>query len=412
MQRLSRSEIVASIGSGFRLYGVFECERGLACFPGPPSGDFLAGGGASGEEIRRFDWGATSLGLIEGWPISLKTTVSLVLSSRQPMCFWWGRELLKFYNDAYVPMLGQRAGKALGRPFKEVWADVWDDMLPFVRSALAGEATWMEDMPLTMQRNGYPELTHWTFSYSPLRGDGGAIEGLLNIVTETTRAVADREALQVAYERAQEHIRERARHEGELKLLNQELAHRMKNTLAMTQSIVTQSLRGAESIADAIATVTARIGALSKAQDILTGTLRTAAGFEEIVMAALVPHRDRDDRFVISGVPIYLTAQQALGLSLAIHELATNATKYGALSIPDGRIEISWSVGEDGTLSFEWVEIGGPPVTVPGRRGFGSRLTERIISAIFSGEGRMAFEPSGLTFRLAGRIDISPDVPG
>lgn len=375
-----------------------------------PSGDFLAGCGASGEEIRSFDWGATSLGPIEGWPISLKTTVSLVLSSKQPMCFWWGRDLLKFYNDAYVPMLGQRAGKALGRPFKEVWADVWDDILPFVRSALSGEATWMEDMPLTMLRNGYPEQTYWTFSYSPLYGDGGAVEGLLNIVTETTQAVADRAALQVAYERAQDYIRERARHESELQLLNQELVHRMKNTLAMTQSIVTQSLRGSETMADAIATVTARIGALSKAQDILTGTLRTAAGFEEIVVAALVPHRDRDDRFVISGVPIYLTAQQALGLSLAIHELATNATKYGALSLPGGRIEISWSVGEGGGFSFEWIEIGGPPVTAPQRRGFGSRLTERIISAIFSGEGRMGFEPTGLTFRLVGRLDTSPDV--
>ena len=377
-----------------------------------PSVDFLAGGGASREEIRRFDWGATSLGPIEDWPLSLKTTVRLVLSSRQPMCFWWGPDLLHFYNDAYVPMLGQRAGKALGRPFKEVWADVWEMVLPFVRSALAGEPTWVEDMPLTMLRNGYPEQTYWTFSYSPLYGDHGAVEGLLNIVTETTRAVADRAALLVAYERAQEHIRERERHEGELRLLNQELAHRMKNTLAMTQSIVTQSLRGSESIADAIATVTARIGALSKAQDILTGTLRTAAGFEEIVTAALAPHRDRNDRFVISGVPIHLTAQQALGLSLAIHELATNATKYGALSVSEGRIEVRWSVNEGGGFAFEWIETGGPPVTAPDRRGFGSRLTERIISAIFSGEGRMGFEPTGLTFRLSGRLDPGPGVSG
>lgn len=374
-------------------------------------GDFLTVGGASGEEIRRFDWAATSLGPIDGWPVSLKTTMRLVLSSRQPMSFWWGPELLHFYNDAYVPMLGQRAGNALGRPFKEVWDDVWEMVLPFVRSALSGEATWMEDMPLTMMRNGYPEQTYFTFSYSPLYGDDGAVEGLLNIVTETTRAVADRAALHVAYELAQEHIRERARHERELKLLNEELAHRMKNTLAMTQSIVTQTLRSAESMSDAIATVTARIGALSKAQDILTGTPGTTASFEETVMAALLPHRDRDDRFVVSGGEIYLTAQQALGLSLAIHELATNATKYGALSLPDGRIEIGWSAGEDGSFSFNWVERGGPPVTAPVRRGFGSRLTERIVSVIFSGEGRMTFEPTGLIFRLVGRLDMSTDVP-
>ena len=372
---------------------------------GAQAGDFLAGGGASGEEIRRFDWSATSLGPIADWSLALKTTVRVVLSSKQPMCFWWGRDLLHFYNDAYVPMLGQRAGHALGRPFKDVWSDVWDDVLPFVRTALSGEGTWMEDMPLVVMRNGYPEQTHWTFSYSPLFGDDGGIEGLLNIVTETTRAVADRAALEVAYERAQEHIRERENYENELRLLNQELAHRMKNTLAMTQSIVTQTLRGSASLSDAVATVTARIGALAKAQDILTGTLRTAARFDEIVAAALEPHRDGEARFVISGPAVPLTAQQALGLSLAIHELATNATKYGALSLPEGRIEIGWTVSESGAFSFHWSETGGPPVIAPERRGFGSRLTERIISTFFFGEGRMAFEPHGLSFRLVGRLN-------
>lgn len=373
---------------------------------GAADGDFLADGGASGEEIRRFDWDATSLGPIKDWPIALKTTVRVVLSSRQPMCFWWGRDLLHFYNDAYVPMLGQRAGHALGRPFKDVWSDVWEDVLPFVRTALSGEGTWMEDMPLVVLRNGYPEHTHWTFSYSPLFGDDGAIEGLLNIVTETTQAVADRAALQIAYEQAQEHIRERERYETELMLLNQELAHRMKNMLAMTQSIVTQTLRASASLSDAVATVTARIGALAKAQDILTGTLRSAASFDEIVAAALGPHRDGEGRFVISGPTVALTAQQALGLSLAIHELATNATKYGALSLPDGRIEIGWAVSETGAFSFHWIESGGPPVAAPERRGFGSRLTERIISSFFFGEGRMSFEPQGLSFRLVGRLDM------
>lgn len=373
---------------------------------GAAAGDFLADGGASGEEIRAFDWSATSLGPIADWPIALKTTVRVVLSSRQPMCFWWGRDLLHFYNDAYVPMLGQRAGHALGRPFKDVWSDVWEEVLPFVRTALSGEGTWMEDMPLVVLRNGYPEQTHWTFSYSPLFGDDGAIEGLLNIVTETTRAVADRAALQIAYEQAQEHIRERERHENELTLLNQELAHRMKNTLAMTQSIVTQTLRGSTSVPEAIATVTARIGALAKAQDILTGRLRTAARFDEIVTAAIDPHRDGEGRFIIAGPQVALTAQQALGLSLAIHELATNATKYGALSLPDGRIEIGWAVSETGAFSFHWIESGGPPVAVPERRGFGSRLTERIISSFFFGEGRMSFEPHGLSFRLVGRLEM------
>ena len=96
-----------------------------------------------------------------------------------------------------------------------------------------------------------------------------------------------------------------------------------------------------------------------------------------------------------------LTSQQALGLSLATHELATNAAKYGALSNDTGRVAMTWRV-EDGAFAFEWVESGGPPVTPPGSRGFGSKLIERIVASYFEGEGRVDFDPSGIRFRLTG----------
>lgn len=367
--------------------------------------DFLAGGGDAADAIRAFDWRAAGIGPIEDWPISLKTTVRLVLNSRQPMCFWWGPNLVKFYNDAYVPMLGQRLANALGRPFREVWADVWDHVLPYVRSALSGEPTWAEDLPLVMHRNGYPEQTYWTFSYSPIFGDDGRVHGLLNIVTETTQAVADRKALEAAYAAAQEHLREKEHLEGQLRLLNRELVHRMKNTLAMTQSIVSQSLRGAASPADALASVSARIGALAKAQDMLTSVSGRPAGLEEVVRAALVPLSDRTERFRVEGSAVLLTAQQALGLSLAIHELGTNAMKYGALSTPEGHVAVAWSLDAEGRLAFSWVEAGGPPVVAPTRRGFGSRLTERVVADIFYGVARMSFEPEGLSFRIDGRLE-------
>lgn len=373
------------------------------------SEDFLAGGGDVADAIRAFDWRAAGIGPIEDWPISLKTTVRLVLNSRQPMCFWWGPDLVKFYNDAYVPMLGQRLANALGRPFREVWADVWDDVLPYVRSALSGEPTWAEDLPLVMHRNGYPEQTYWTFSYSPIFGDDGRVHGLLNIVTETTQAVADRRAIEEAYGAVREHLREKENLEGQLRLLNRELVHRLKNTLAMTQSIVSQSLRGVASPADALVSVSARIGALAKAQDMLTSVSGRPAGLEEVVLAALAPLSDRTDRFRVDGPAALLTAQQALGLSLAIHELGTNAIKYGALSTPEGRIEIGWSLDLDGSFSLAWEEAGGPPVVAPTRRGFGSRLTERVVADIFHGVARMAFEPEGLSFRIDGRLERLTD---
>lgn len=372
--------------------------------------DFLAVGGATAEAIKAFDWAATSLGPIETWPVSLKVTMRMVLSSRQPMCFWWGPDLLKFYNDAYVPILGQRQGKALGRPFREVWADVWSDVLPFVRSALSGQATWMEDMPLTMTRNGYEEQTYWTFSYSPIYGDTGAIEGLLSIVTETTKAVLDREALQASYRAVQDNLGRQQAHEQELRLLNAELGHRMKNTLAMVQSIVSQSIRGADTLEDVAETVFGRIQALTKAQDLLTGVSTSAAELTMIAEHALGPHRTDTDCFALRGPKVSISARQALGLSLALHELATNSTKYGSLSVPQGRVSISWFLDDDQQFFLRWTETGGPAVTTPTRRGFGSKLTERAVADLFHGTAVIVFEPTGVVFSLQGRLDQFTDL--
>ncbi len=172
-----------------------------------------------------------------------------------------------------------------------------------------------------------------------------------------------------------------------MKLLNRELAHRMKNTLAMVQSIISQSLRGATSIPEAAATIGARIQTLAKAQDVLTGMSVTAAEISAIAKTAVAPHIDGAERIVINGPHVYLSAQQALGLSLAIHELATNATKYGALSRPEGRVTVTWDKQPENVFTFNWREAGGPPVTEPSRRGFGSRLTERVVSDLFPGQG-------------------------
>ncbi|TPP12028.1 histidine kinase [Rhizobium glycinendophyticum] len=326
------------------------------------------------------------------------------------MCFWWGDDLLQFHNDAYLPMLGQRVERAIGAPFRELWSDVWKDVLPFVESALSGKGTWQENLPLIVTRNGYEEPTHWTFSYSPLYDDDGRIAGILNNVTETTQAVKDREALEEAYREAKNHLAERGRYEEELKLLNRELAHRMKNTLAMVQAIISQSLRGASSLTEASATISARIQTLAKAQDLLTGMSVTAAEITAIANAALAPHRDGTGRIHVEGPRVYLSAQQALGLSLAMHELATNATKYGSLSVPDGRVEISWSHRPGDDFTFDWRESQGPAVTEPTRRGFGSRLTERIVSDLFKGQAKIDFAVEGVAFSLVGKLHQAADL--
>jgi two-component sensor histidine kinase len=372
--------------------------------------EFLGVKCAVARYLNAVDWSGTSLGPVETWTFSLRSTVRTVLSTRQPMCFWWGKDLLQFHNDAYLPMLGQRIERAIGTPFRELWSDVWDSVLPFVETALSGQGTWQENLPLVVTRNGYEEPTHWTFSYSPLYDDDGSIAGILNNVTETTQAVADRKALEEAYLEAQKHLVERSQYEDELRLLNRELAHRMKNTLAMVQAIISQSLRGASSLAEASATINARIQTLAKAQDLLTGMSVTAAEITAITDAALAPHRDGDDRIRIHGPRVYLSAQQALGLSLAVHELATNATKYGALSVPQGRVDVTWShqMGDD--FTFDWRESLGPHVSEPTRRGFGSRLTERIVSDLFKGQAKIDFAAQGVAFSLVGKLHQVSDL--
>ncbi|OLP51949.1 histidine kinase [Allorhizobium taibaishanense] len=370
--------------------------------------DFLAGGGEMAEAIRTFDWASTELGPIKTWPVSLKTTMRLVLASRQPMCFWWGRNLLQVHNDAYLPMLGLRKDTALGQPFANVWADIWEGILPYAQKALAGEGTWAEELPLVMFRNGFEEQTYWTFSYSPIYGDDGAICGLLNIVTEKTQAVADRMALQASIEDARRHLHNKEAYQQELRLLNGELAHRMKNTLAMVQSIASQTIRGAASLSEAASQVSARIQALAKAQDLLTGKSVASAEMREIVENAIGPHCDRPDRFTLAGPSLKASSRQALGLSLALHELATNATKYGSLSSVGGTVRVEWGETTDGFF-LTWTESGGPPVPQPQRRGFGSKLTERVVADLFRGEAKIGFEPDGVVFKLRGQLDpLSP----
>jgi PAS domain-containing protein len=160
-----------------------------------PQPDFLGDGGVMGERIRHHDWSATPVGAIETWPPSLRTAVGMMLHSKFPTYLTWGQELTSFYNDAYVPILGSKP-EALGRSFRDVWAEAWDVVGPIAEQALLGHASYFQDLPITVVRNGYPEQTWWTFSYSPVHDESGAVAGILCIVHETTAKVQGEQRLQ------------------------------------------------------------------------------------------------------------------------------------------------------------------------------------------------------------------------
>jgi signal transduction histidine kinase/DNA-binding response OmpR family regulator len=153
--------------------------------------DVFAGGGEMGALMREFDWSRTSLGPVAGWPQSLRTAVSILLTSRHPMFIFWGSELAKLYNDGYRPILGStKHPGALGQRGPDVWPEIWDTIGPMVEQVLSsGEATWSDDLLLFMHRNGYLEEVYFTFSYSPIRDETGGVGGMFCACTETTERV-------------------------------------------------------------------------------------------------------------------------------------------------------------------------------------------------------------------------------
>lgn len=157
--------------------------------PTPHDPLIIFGKGKTGEIARSIDWSKHPLGPVENWDTNLKTTLSLAMSSLFPMFIAWGEERYFFYNDAYAPILGNKHPSAFGQKFQTIWSEIWEDLLPLVNSVKNGEAVYLEDLKLIMNRKGRDEEAYFTFSYSPVRNKAGAIDGLFCSAIETTGRV-------------------------------------------------------------------------------------------------------------------------------------------------------------------------------------------------------------------------------
>lgn len=259
-----------------------------------------------------------------------------------------------------------------GRPWLSLWGNDHSDE--------AGAALEMARSGQTGHFTGHGETTKqtqkwWDVTITPIFGKDGSPATLLSI----SRDISAARLLQL-----------------ERELLANELSHRVKNVLAVVQAIALQSFRGCNP--HQIAAFTSRLAALGTAQDLLIQTVWQSASIRDVVEKALAPHAP-EGRCTVAGADQTIDGKRALALALALHELATNAVKYGALSNDTGRVLVEWRVA-DGTLRLRWSENGGPPVEKPGPPGFGTRIVTRNLAAEFNGVVDMQHKPAGVVLTL------------
>ncbi|WP_327790196.1 HWE histidine kinase domain-containing protein [Agrobacterium pusense] len=252
-----------------------------------------------------------------------------------------------------------------------------------VRPMIRRGETCERILRLRNQRNGssVPAL----FTMFPLRGPEDRVVGYGIVSRDITAQQAEERRRQYLFEEA---------------------LHRMKNSLAITRSIVMQTLKNAASLQEGGTAISERVMALARAQDLLRPGQESSARITDVVESAILPHDPGGGRIRFDGPPEMLSAQQTQGLSLALHELATNAAKYGALQGDEGTIEIQWTVSDSGRFRLEWQESGGPEVSTPGSSGFGSTLMRSVVGPYFHGRVEQEFASGGMRFLLEGKLDL------
>lgn len=292
----------------------------------------------------------------------------------------------QMHNDAYSQLIGHRdiAGKPVRQALPELEGQGFYEFLDSVFAT--GEPYEGRESAAQLQRkpDGLLETVYLNFIYQPIRDDSGAVVGIFvqgHDITENVLA-AQRQ-----------------------KLMIDELNHRVKNTLATVQSIAIQTARSNTDPASFAETFQSRIMALSHTHNLLT-----QSHWEGADLRAILEHETEaygPTRISLNGPPVSLEPAVVLSLGMIFHELATNAAKYGALHTPDGRILIDWGLADqrDRKLKLSWREIGGPKVTAPDRRGFGSRLIERNIRHDLAGEIDLVYAPDGLIAELTVPLD-------
>lgn len=328
-----------------------------------------------GRLICAHDWSA-SLGPLDGWPPVLRIILDLVLAAPYPAALWWDRDLTLIYNDAFAVIIGKRHPNALGLPARLAWPEQAADVAAIASKVLSsGRACVDEHARLQLAQRSGKDQTPLTFSYVPVRDCESAIRGIL-VECRFAPPSAGRSMVPAA-----------------------ESQRRVRNVLAVVRSMARRTGATSGSVEDFAAHFDGRIGAFARTQAML-GFPRQSIDLETIIRDELVEQVADSDQITLEGSEVMLVGKLAEVMTLAIHELATNATKFGAFTRRDARLNICWSAESAAgvrRLRLEWSEDGVPLAGVGWRRqGYGTEVIERMIPYELNGKSKLEFRPEGM----------------
>lgn len=299
--------------------------------------------------------------------------------------------IIATWNQGAVRMFGWKAAEVVGRKLHEliIPADKFGEFATSTRALREGRPVRLD----TVRSHRSGRLIDVSISLTPLLENGvlAAISGIIRDISEQKRA------------------------EAKIRFLMDEVTHRAKNLLALVQSVARQTGRGAQSVPAFSERFESRLQALAASVDLVAAENWEGALLDDLVRSQLAVFGDIDGvRLKIEGPARRLRPQAAQAIGLALHELATNAVKYGALSVPEGRVEIDWSVDasnpDDSRFTMHWRECNGPSVVAPAHRGFGRTVIERMVAQALEGKVTLEFAPDGVRWRLDSRADVT--LPG
>ena len=316
----------------------------------------------------------------------------IVSTVRQPLLVLDRDLVVQSANPAYYNLFQARSEETVGRPLFALGNGHWK--LPELQTALRRFLPDHKVLKGIEIEADFESIGHRAMVVDVIRLARGGGRDLLILL-----------AIDDVTERQQAIIRQ--------KMLAGEAKHRVKNTLSTVLAIADQTLGKAEDLEQARTNFEARITALARAQDILTDEAWVGAKISNIVAGAVEPHLGGLDRFRINGPDVELDGKVGMALAMALHELLTNAAKYGALSNATGHVDITWNVQNEGAerrLEMHWQEHGGPAVEAPHKRGFGSRMIEMSLAGVPGGSARFVYCTTGLVCTLGVALPQSDGV--